>query len=243
VIIAVDNSGSMMEEMAGIEQAINVELAAALADIDYRVILITRHRDEVRGTSEVAETSVCIEAPLSSVVACPSDAPGFSERFFHYDSKVESATVLDFLINAYSETLDDLAPNGYGPWLRTGVKKAIIVATDDDEANGDLNAFTPEAFLTALTALDPANFGADSTHLNVTFHSIVGVQVKTDPSMAYLPSEPVVSEVCTGNGALVESAGVTYQELSIRTSGLRFPLCEFAGYGPIFRAVAASACE
>jgi hypothetical protein len=231
----------MLEEMFAVEQAINVELAAALAGIDYRVILITRHRREARG-SEVADTSLCVEAPLSDLTACPSADPVFSERFFHYDTKVESATVLDFLINAYSEP-QDLAPSGYGPWLRTGVKKAIIVATDDDEARGDVNDFTPDAFLSALTALDPTNFGADSAHLNVTFHSIVGVKEKADPTAAYLPTEPVVSDVCVGNLANVENAGVTYQELSVRTSGLRFPLCEFTGYGSIFRAVAASACE
>jgi hypothetical protein len=234
----------MLEEMPALEQAINVELAATLAGIDYRVILITRHRKAARVPTDEnqANTSLCVTQPLSSLPTCPAGAPGFSERFFHYDVKLETGTVLDWIIDAYS-TPADLAPSGYGPWLRAGLKKAIVVATDDDETNDDVNIFTPEAFLTALTALDPTNFGADPSHLNVVLHSITGVTEKTDPAAAYLPTEPVVSEICTGNAALVESAGVTYQELSIRTNGLRFPICQFAGYGAIFRAIAASACE
>jgi hypothetical protein len=183
-----------------------------------------------------ANTSLCVTAPLSSLLSCPAQDPGFSARFFHYSVKLETGTVLDTLIGAYS-TPENLAPNGYGAWLRAGAKKAIVVATDDDEAHDTENIYTPEAFLTALTALDPTNFG------DVTFHSIVGLKEKTDPAEAYSSNEPVVSEICTGNSDVVESAGVTYQELSIRTNGLRFPICQFTGYGAIFRAIAASACE
>jgi hypothetical protein len=65
------------------------------------------------------------------------------------------------------------------------------------------------------------------------FHSIVGVgekDVATDP---YLPSEPVTDERCPS----VTSAGRTYQELSILTGGLRFPLCNFDAYDVVFRRI------
>jgi hypothetical protein len=54
-----------------------------------------------------------------------------------------------------------------------------------------------------------------------------------------LPNEPLVTTECKSNGAVIESYGPTYQELSIRTGGLRFPICQFPGYDAVFRAIAA----
>ena len=37
---------------------------------------------------------------------------------------------------------------------------------------------------------------------------------------------------------MVENAGEAYQDLSIRTGGLRFPLCQFDGFDVVFRTIA-----
>src|SRR5262249_306594 len=54
----------------------------------------------------------------------------------------------------------------------------------------------------------------------------------------YLPTEPVKLGKCTGNGDKVTNASPTYQDLSIRTGGLRFPICQFTGYDVVFKTIA-----
>src|SRR4051794_35767208 len=50
IIVLLDNSGSMEDEAASVEANINVNFAGVLAssEVDYRVILISRHRREPR---------------------------------------------------------------------------------------------------------------------------------------------------------------------------------------------------
>lgn len=243
IVIVLDNSGSMKEEMRAAEANLNENFANILASagVDYRVILISRHRRS-NGDSGEASTSICVSAPLSGLEACPAEAPVFSERFFHYSEKVESFDALNWILDAWSRPPEkkayaELAPMGYSPWLRDGAKKAFIVMTDDDESNDDEDTpLTAQAFLEALTALSQ-HFGS-VTEPAFIFHGIIGVAEKADPTAPYLPSEPLVTERCTGNGAKIESHGPTYQELSVRTGGLRFPLCQFQGYDAVFRAIA-----
>jgi hypothetical protein len=66
------------------------------------------------------------------------------------------------------------------------------------------------------------------------FHSIIGVAEKTDETAPYLPDEPVTADRCPS----VTSEGATYQQLSILTGGLRFPLCGFDAYDVVFRRIA-----
>ena len=74
IILVLDNSGSMADELAAAEQNINVNFAQILtaAAVDYRVILISRHRKDVRAMSGESSTSICVEAPLSGLAKCPS---------------------------------------------------------------------------------------------------------------------------------------------------------------------------
>jgi hypothetical protein len=170
--------------------------------------------------------------------------PVFSERFFQYSEKIESFDALNWILDGWStppenDDYADLAPMGWSPWLRDGAKKAFVIMTDDDESNDDEDTpLTADGFITALTTLSPAHFGsvADPTF---TFHSIIGVAEKADPTAPYLPTEPAVTDMCPGNSAVIESPGPTYQELSTRTGGLRFPICQFPGYDAVFKAIAA----
>src|SRR5450432_2437007 len=54
IILVLDNSGSMADELQAVEDNINQNFATILqqSGVDYRVILISRHRRDVRAASE-----------------------------------------------------------------------------------------------------------------------------------------------------------------------------------------------
>ncbi|HEY3595264.1 MAG TPA: hypothetical protein VGL13_15365, partial [Polyangiaceae bacterium] len=149
IILVLDNSGSMADELAAVEQNINVNFANILnaAGIDYRVILISRHRKDVRAASGESSTSVCVEAPLSGLAVCPSPAnpasapkPIFSDHFFQYNVKIESHDSFEngILAGYHSpDTRTDLTIVGWKEWLRPNTKKVFLEMSDDDEGEGD----------------------------------------------------------------------------------------------------------
>jgi hypothetical protein len=243
IILLLDNSGSMSDELGAVEANINGNFAEILASsgVDYRMILISRHRQEPRDESEEASTSICVASPLSGLDDCSNaDAPAFSERFFQYSTKLESDDSFDVLLDTYAPPFDssdreekfDRAPLGWSTWLRPGTKKVFLEMTDDDE---DM----PVAdFVQTLLGAAPEPFGADPEHPSFVFHSIVGVAEKQDPTQPYLSSEPINDATCTGNDNEVQNAGQSYQELSRMTGGLRFPLCQFGAYDVVFRTIA-----
>jgi hypothetical protein len=238
IVVVLDNSGSMDEELDAVERNINVNFAGILdrSMVDYRVILISRHRKEARNPANpgAEDTSVCIEAPLSGLSACPAPNPVFSPRFYQYFTKIESSDSFDVTLDAFEppfavehEDRAGQAPNGWSEWLRPRAKKVFLEVTDDDE---DTSAST---FVAELQSMGPEHFGTDPAAPNLVFHSIVGVGEKDVPTDPYLPSEPVTDERCPS----VTSEGRTYQELSILTGGLRFPLCGFDAYDVVFRRI------
>lgn len=238
IIVVLDNSGSMDEELASVELNINVNFAGILdaSGVDYRVILISRHRKEERNPTMpgAEDTSVCVEAPLSGLDACPSPDPIFSARFFQYFTKIESQDSFDVALDTFEppfvmgfEDRADQAPDGWSAWLRPRAKKVFLEMTDDNE---DTSAM---AFVTGLQQMAPEHFGDDPGAPTFVFHSIVGVAEKTVPTDPYLPTEPVETDRCPS----VTTEGRTYQELSILTGGLRFPLCGFDAYDVVFRRI------
>lgn len=262
IILLLDNSGSMKEELLAVEQNINVNFASILIEsgVDYRVILISRHRNDVRTPpppnacdefEETApDTSICVTQPLSGLAACDTaEQPVFSERFFQFNTKVESDDSFDIALDTYSlpiasdheEDADEdelLAPAGWSAWLRPGAKKVFLELTDDNE---DMSA---DAFVQQLQALEPKNFGSDPQNPDFVFHSIVGLAEKSTRTDPYLPNEEIQTALCDDSctdpevDAPVTTAGETYQELSRRTGGLRFPICEFDAYDVVFRTIA-----
>jgi hypothetical protein len=243
IILALDNSGSMSDELGAVEANINLNFASilALSGVDYRVILVSRHREEPRDESDEASTSICVSSPLSGLADCEeASEPVFSDRFFQYSTKIESDDSFDVLLDTYAPPFDDRdreekydkAPLGWSEWLRPGAKKVFLEMTDDDED------MTAEDFVSQLVALAPEHFGSDPAAPSFVFHSIVGVAEKANPTDAYLPDEPVQEETCTGNENDVENAGQSYQELSTLTGGLRFPLCQFGAYDVVFQRIA-----
>lgn len=243
IIVLLDNSGSMEDEAAAVEDNININFASVLAssEVDYRVILISRHRRAARDDSDEASTSICVQAPLSGLASCDAaPEPVFSERFYQYSTKIESDDSFDVALDTYEPPFDDddreekfdHAPQGWSEWLRPGAKKVFLEVTDDDED------MAVQSFVQQLQQLAPQHFGTDPARPSFVFHSIVGLAEKDPPTAAWLPDEPITEQKCTGNDGDVTSAGETYQELSRLTGGLRFPLCQFDAYDVVFQRIA-----
>lgn len=240
IILLLDNSVSMAEEAQATEDNINEAFSAILAEseIDYRVILISHHRQEPRDANGQTSTSVCVKAPLSGLLDC-SEAPDpvFSERFFQYSTKLESRDSLGILLDTYEPPFDldhwyVGAPNGWSEWLRPSAKKVFLQVADDD---ADMPV---ETFLSELAALAPRHFDQDWASFPIVFHSIVGLAEKERPTDPYHPLEPLQTSRCRGNGGKVASAGLRLQELSQFTGGLRFPICQYDNYDVVFRTIA-----
>jgi hypothetical protein len=236
-IVVVDNSGSMQDEMPGIEHGINVHFAAALTShaVDYRVILISRHRMDDVTASEEASTSICVAAPLSGLAACPAEMPLLSDRFYQYSVKIESADAFDLLLSTYADAALDRWDNstlGWSEWLRPGVSKMFLLVSDGNED------MLVDTFLQQLTALGPSHFGADATNPTFVFHSVTGLPANVPETTPHPPSAPIASDLC--NIKVVDSAGEVHQELAIRTGGLRFSVCN-ADVPELYDAVVAAA--
>jgi len=234
IILVLDNSGSMADELEAVEQNINVNFANILqqSGVDYRMILISRQRKDERSASEEASTSICVTSPLSGLAACPASEPVNSERFFQYSIKVDSENSFDRILSTYNKKdTFELTKVGWSEWLRPGAKKVFLEMTDD-------NATLPvDTFVQKLTALVPANFGSVEQP-NFVFHSIIGIAEKAPASEPYAPGEPIQMATCTGGGDTVANAGIGYQDLSRRTGGLRFPICAFSSYDTVFSTIA-----
>lgn len=242
IILVLDNSDSMANEIEEVENNINVNFGNILAasELDYRVILLSSHRTARR---EEETTSICVAAPLSGVEDCDSaSAPIFTDQFFQYTVTPRGTNSLDILLDTFQPPFSDRgledfygqAPNGWAEWIREGARKVVLIMSDTDDV------MPTNAFLSQFTSLSPGDLGSEGAPL-FAFHSIVGMRPKSDPTDAYLPTEPVMGDQCgpdTGPDQLVTDAGESFQELSRRTGGLRFPLCEANGYDVVFQAIA-----
>jgi hypothetical protein len=130
-----------------------------------------------------------------------------------------------------------LAPNGWKEWLRQDAVKIFVEVTDDQ------SAITAASFDSQLLALPGGHFGTAQKR-NYIFHSIIGMPSKADPTQAYEPTEPKN----TGTNAASKCStavnnGPQYQDLSILTGGLRFPVCNIANYDAVFKKIAEGVVE
>ena len=231
IILTVDNSASMTDEIVAIQNNLNTSFADVLSrsGLDYRVILVSRHG------SASATQSVCISRPLSTV-DCPPVVPAMPGinpgRFYQYSIEIGSLDSFSQLLRSYNGGVKDdfgLAPSGWSQWLRSDAFKVFIEVTDD---NSDMRA--PD-FEKALFALPGKQFG-DATDRNYVWHSIIGLKQNSPATKAWLPTDPVQTTMCTGSE--VFGAGADYQNLSIMTKGLRFPICQYASFDAVFNQVA-----
>jgi hypothetical protein len=248
IIITIDNSGSMTEEIVGVQKNINENFAQIIeqSGLDYRVILVARH-----GKASVGQ-NICVEAPLSGIAAggCTNPPPmpiNNPPKFFHYSVEVASTNSWCKLTSTYHIPDEfNLAPNGWAEWLRPDAFKVFIEITDDRVSCGAYNDGNTAAagiaaanlFDTDLLALDPAQFG-DAMKRNYRQYSIVAMAYNDPPTKPYEPADPII----TGKCPTAANAGTGYQALSILTGGLRFPLCDTTSYDVVFQAIAQGVVE
>jgi hypothetical protein len=249
IIIVIDNSGSMGEEILGVQSNINVNFAQIFeaSGIDYRVILVARH-------GQLGEENVCIEAPLSGIAAggCvdPPPQPVFNDgKFYHYSVSVSSHDALCKLLNTYDGTLPDdfgLGAGGWKQWLRPEATKSFIALTDDgvdcsykgnsfdDNDNVNSGVTTGDKFDQTLLALAPDQFGADPATRNYHFYTIAGLPFNDPQELPYPAKDPIVLGKCP----TAVAPGTGYQQISKLSDALRFPLCDTTSYDVVFQEIA-----
>jgi hypothetical protein len=239
VVFIVDNSGSMGAMTAEVERTLPAFAQRLDGDgLDYRIILISRHRNDDRAASSEASTSVCIAAPLGGLAECPSLRPALGPRFFQYSIKIDASDSFQRVLEASAEPDPfGLTEVGWVEWLRLGAQTVFIEITDAD------SALSSAAFVRGLAAAAPDHFGVDPSDPGFTFHSIVGVTETSLVPDVYRPDEPIQIRVCTGAGANPDNAGEIYQALSRSTSGLRQSICPAAALGVRLQVLAADVLQ
>ncbi|MDH5670542.1 MAG: hypothetical protein OEZ06_00225 [Myxococcales bacterium] len=247
VILVIDNSGSMADEIEAIRQNINDNFARIIEDsgVDYRVIMLSLFGQQ--------GAQVCVDPPLAGN-GCQLGIFGTNnERYFHYNLEIASndpfCKILDSLGRADP---DGRAPNGWRAWLRPEAEKAFVLVTDDSArcgtAAGDDQIFfgdeSSDAFSDALLFHEtllrraPEHFGMPPD-VRYRFYSIVGMPASEPATQPWFPHQEVQSSLCD----TAASAGASYQALSIITDALRYPVCEGRGFDAVFQVLASNVVE
>ena len=154
IIFGIDTSGSMMEEVAQVQQNLNAfsqQIIAANVDV-HVIILASLQTGVVPGGAAV--DGPCIGAPLGSG-RCPDDSK--PPAFVHLNAPVASWDVLDVYVNRYPE---------YKAHLRENSLKTFVTISDDnaDSATHPIGFILPppvhhtaDSFITAVAALEPGS--------------------------------------------------------------------------------------
>jgi len=258
IIFVIDNSGSMYEEIAGVEQSINDSFASIIEDsnLDYRVIMVAKHRP-----SATVNGGVCVEGPLSGLpeggcVSPPTVPVNNPPKFYHYDSFVSSWDSWCRVMTGMSEPdTGGSLPNGIGEVLREDSFKTFVEFSDDRSncsvnepalsfndylSNPEVDApVAAAAFDAALMQLSPEHFGTEDKR-NYRWHSIVSIAHRepSDPSIPYSPDDAIQTQTCPG----ASTASPGHQALSQLTGGLRFSLCA-PDYDVVFNELAAEVID
>jgi hypothetical protein len=261
LIIAIDQSASMGEEINGVISNINAKLASILAanGVDYRVIFVGGN--------------FCIAPPLGASATAPGCYDSNPPRYFHATAPVNSSDALTLLLWTYDgfykgpNTCNKVSKPEvrWSDKLRFDAQKVFIVVTDDDPASfsyvaqgctsttycanwqcptyADRAADWPggQDFVTELYKLQPAGMFGTAANPKWIFHAIVSVAQQLGPT------EPLSSgPLCAFSGNTGETTGLEYQKLARLTGGTRFPTCN-TDYSPVFQKIANSilplACE
>jgi hypothetical protein len=261
IIFAIDNSASMKEEIAEVEQQINENFTSVIdkSGADYRVIMLSSHGAHDVGDAGTGDLSqvqrICVRAPLSGTDCSPiPPEPAETTNFVQHDMIVNSNDAWCKILTTFSGPDDKLRhPKGWSEFLRPVAFKLFVVITDDrvrtacngftfDDKNDDVVSGTTAAktFDNALLSMAPLQFGT-AARRNYAWHSIIGLAPfdSTDTTLPHPPNAPVVIETCSPGA---EAPATGYQALSKLTGGLRYPTCGL-DFTPIFRAMALDAID
>ncbi len=272
LIIMIDTSSSMGGEADAVEARLNNDLAAVLdaGGVDYRIIMLADF-NLVNGLGEVGvDPTLCISSPLapqSCTLPIANPKPQNGTDFFLYDTHVDSRDSLMVTLAEFDDPLGDdsytVAGNGtvtsandgqilggWGTLLREDSLKIFLEISDDnaftalpgagsipqsDPADRVLSA---AAFDTEIKARWATGFPA-AAPLEYIFHSIIGLGA--NPVGGAWPATAAPVATTCGPGAV--NNGSVYQNLSILTGGLRFPLCDNSNFNAIFQEVATEVVE
>lgn len=143
IIIAIDNSVSMANEIASVQASMNAfSQQIASADVDPHVVMIS-------GFAHNSDSGICVPPPLGSGM-CPS-ADHNPPAYWRVGDWVGSHSALARIVQYYPD---------YAPTLRADAKKHVLVISDDS------SDWTAAEFTAQLVALDP-------TLSEFVFHAIV----------------------------------------------------------------------
>ncbi|MET0391402.1 MAG: hypothetical protein ABW321_35840 [Polyangiales bacterium] len=122
IVFAVDNSGSMNDEMVFVREQLNTFSQQIIASgIDVRIILISAPYDATGGFLGLGDNNgICIAPPLGSG-SCPYDSK--APHYVHVAEKVGSHDALDLFIETYPR---------WQAHLRPQATKTFVVVSDDD---------------------------------------------------------------------------------------------------------------
>jgi hypothetical protein len=209
IIIAVDNSGSMREEIGCVRDELNRFSAQIVASgVDARIILISapytppaasaRFGDDDEGSDEADEeddNGICVAAPLGSG-SCPDDsrAPGY----FHVSREVRSHDALNLFIDSFPVWQSQLRPDA---------SKTFVVVSDDDADSAPNDSAA--AFMQSVAQLPGGLF---------TRWQLSGI-------------------FCQRECAQAAAIGRVYQQLVDATGGIAGELCD-QRFAPVFDALA-----
>lgn len=271
LVVMIDTSGSMGGEADAVEARINNDLATVLeaGGVDYRIIMVADF-GAVDGLGSASDPVLCVGSPLSPQDCTPpvnDIKPDNGTDFFLYDSHVDSR---DSLIVALAE-FDDPAGDdsytgsfgagivsagngqitgGWGTLLRDDSLKFFLEISDDNafetlpganslpQSDAADHVVTATAFDTGIKARW-ASARPAAAAFEYVFHSIIGIAA--NPAGGAWPATDGVQAGTCGAGAV--NNGSVYQQLSIATGGLRFPLCDNGNFDEIFQEVADGVIE
>lgn len=219
VIIAVDNTPSMFNEIAEVRENLG-RFSAMVRErgLDMRVVLISCRTEECLVHRECDTPpcwhTICIPPPLGSPDGCATGGDDTNlPDFLHVDQVMPSLKSLERIVWAYES---------YAGALRTGAARHIVVVSDDNDY------WSPDQFESELLRLDPAFEG-------YVFHGIFSFMNKYE-ACEISPDEPC----CTY--AAPDGAGTVYRELVERTGGVAGDMC-LQDFDPIFDRLADAVIE
>ena len=229
IIWAVDNSGSMGDEVEKIRQNLNNSFLNIIqgSNLSWNLIMVTE-----RGAGG---TAICVDSPPAGA-AC-ADAP---PRFQHVNCQVQSTDAFLNLAYAY----DGIVPTfglavmlcgwpafGFVPpppekqwknFARIDATKVFIVVTDDES---DVQADVFDNWL--LTGAQPPGMFGSANDRKYIFHGIIGMD----------PANP--NGTCSSVDNQAEAPGLIYQQLAATTGGSVASICE-DDWSAIFNEIANS---
>lgn len=215
IIVIVDQSGSMSEEISSLKGSLN-NLSTMLdkTNIDYHVVMI--------GTVGTGTFDVCIPPPLGGA-SCASNGT----KFRTVNTNVQSNDALTIILS----TLDQATgPKSWRDFLRPDALKIFIPVTDDDALGNDFKAMNPNQYDADLLAKGGGLFGTDALRKYV-FYPIAGADT--------FPSESKCSSAVNNGSVYLALAKMTHGKWFPVCSGSFAPV--FTEIGTVLSAQVA--CE